>query len=506
MPHGERAIVAIATTLALAISASCAAQTVSAAKVAAAPARLTSLEQLQRDLNTIFTDKTAQWSVQVGSLKSGDSLFSLNPYRLQVPASNQKLLTSAVAAEKLGWGFTYTTRVYSTGQLADGVLDGDLIVTSDGDPTINPRHPARWVVLDEWAKQLAAKGIHIVAGQLVGDDSAFAEPGWAPGWSWDDIAYGYGAPVGALQYNENQVELMILPASQAGGRAIISMSPPASGLTIDHALTTGAAGSETRIAIERIPGSNILSVRGQIAADSPAVTETVGVQNPTLMYVNAFREALARHGIFVGGGTTDVDDLRLAPDYAKATLLIEDRAPPLSEIIDVTLKWSRNLYAETMLRTLARPERPATAETGLKVLRETLRSWGVGAEYYLARDGSGLSRYDYLTPNALTVMLSYVWANPDHADLFRSTLPVAGVSGSLEARMKGTPAADHVWAKTGSMSQVRSLSGYIMTTDQEPLVFAIIVNGFRAPPREVDATVDRALVRLVEFKRGVPTP
>ena len=181
MAPGERAIVAVATTLALAISSSCAAQTVAAAQAAAAPAGPTSLQQLQRELGSIFTDQTAQWSVQVNSLKAGDSIFSLNPFRLQVPASNQKLLTSAVAAEKLGWGFTYTNRVYSTGQLADGVLDGDLIVTSDGDPTINPRHPARWVVLDEWARQLAARGIHIVAGQLVGDDSAFAQPGWAPG-------------------------------------------------------------------------------------------------------------------------------------------------------------------------------------------------------------------------------------------------------------------------------------------------------------------------------------
>jgi serine-type D-Ala-D-Ala carboxypeptidase/endopeptidase (penicillin-binding protein 4) len=506
MPLGERAIVAVATTLALAISSACAAQTAKPPKTVAPRARPAPLAQLQRDLDTIFTDQTAQWSVAVSSLKTGVSMFSLNPLRLQVPASNQKLVTSAVAAEKLGWGFTYTTKVYSTGPLADGVLDGDLIVTSDGDPTINPRHPVRWAVLDEWARQLAARGIHIVAGQLVGDDNAFAEPGWAPGWSWDDIVEGYGAPVSALQYNENQVELMILAASQPGGRAVISMSPPASGLTIDHGVTTGPAGGETTITIERIPGSTIVSVRGQIAADSPAVNEKVGVQNPTLMYLNAFREALARHGIFVGGGTSDIDDLRLAPDYAKATLLIEDHSPPLAEIIDVTLKWSRNLYAETLLRTLAGPQAEATTDAGLKVVRETLAEWGISPESYVARDGSGLSRYDYISANALTTLLVHVWKDTRLAGTFQTTLPVAGTSGTLEARMKGTPAADHVWAKTGSMSQVRSISGYLMTTDREPLVFAIIVNGFRTPAREVDATVDRALVKLVEFKRGVPTP
>ncbi len=506
MPLGERTIVAVATTLALALSSACAAQTVTPPKVAATTARSAPpLEQLRRDLSALFSDNAvdhAQWSVQVSSLKAGDALYSLNAMRLQVPASNQKLVTAAVAAEKLGWGFTYTNKVYATGPIDDdGILQGDLVVTSDGDPTINPRHPARWAVLDEWARQLAARKIHIIAGELVGDDNAFAEPGWGLGWSWDDIALGYGAPVGGLQYNENQVELMILPGSAAGARAVISMSPPANGLTIDHGLTTGPAGSETKIAIERIPGSNLLSVRGQIAADSAAVNETAGVPNPTLMYVNAFREALARHGIFVGGGTIDIDDLRLAPDYSKATLLIEDRSPPLSEIIDVTLKWSRNEYAETLLRTLARPEPQATAEAGLKVVKDTLAGWGISPESYIARDGSGLSRYDYISTETLSALLVHLWKDPRHAEIFRSTLPVAGVSGSLESRMKNTPANDHVWAKTGSMSQVRSLSGYIMTLDKEPLAFSIIVNGFRIPSREVDAVVDKALVKLVEFKR-----
>jgi serine-type D-Ala-D-Ala carboxypeptidase/endopeptidase (penicillin-binding protein 4) len=504
MRPGKRAIVAAATTIALAISSSCAAQTVKPPKVAAPARQTASVELLQRDLSAIFTDKAidhAQWSLQVNSLKTGESLYRLNANRLQVPASNQKLVTSAVAAEKLGWNFTYTNKVYTTGLVNDGVLDGDIIVISDGDPTINPRHPVRWAVLDEWARQLAAKGIHIVSGQLIGDDSAFAEPGWGLGWAWDDIAYGFGAPVGALQYNENQVELMILPGSEAGGRAVISLSPPASGLTIDHGLITGPAGSENKIAIERIPGASLVSVRGQIAAGSAAVNETVGVQNPTLMYVNAFREALARHGIFVGGGTTDVDDLRLQPDYTKATLQIEDHSPPLSEIIDVTLKWSRNEYAETLLRSLARPETPATAEAGLKVLGETLSAWGIAPESYIARDGSGLSRYDYISAEALTALLTHVWKDPKLSEVFRSTLPVAGVSGSLASRMKDTPASDRVWAKTGSMSQVRSLSGYIMTLEKEPLVFSLIVNGFRIPTREVDAVVEKALVRLVEFKR-----
>ena len=462
-----------------------------------------SIEQLRRDLQAIFGTPAvdhAQWSVIVKSLRSGDTLYSINSNRLQVPASNQKLITSAVAAERLGWDYRYTTRIYATAPMsADGTIDGDLVVQSNGDPTINPRHPERWVVLDEWGKQLAARGVHLIAGQLIGDDNAFVEPGWAPGWSWDDIALGYGAPVSALQYNENQVELLIGPGQEAGGRAIISTSPAGSGLTIDHGVTTASAGTETKVTLERIPGSKILSVRGQVAIGTAALSEDVAAPNPTQMYVNALREALARNGIFVGGLAVDIDDLRLAPDLSKATLLLEDRSPPLSEIVDVTLKWSRNIYAETMLVSMAPPGRPGTTDDGLVALRETLNSWQVPEASYIARDGSGLSRYDYVSADALLALLTHVWSEPKLAETFKSALPVAGLSGSLANRMKDTPAQGRIFAKTGSMSQVRSLSGYAMTLADEPLVFSIVVNGFHVPTKDIDAIIDSALVRLVAF-------
>ncbi len=460
-------------------------------------------EQLRRDLRAIFAEKTVDhglWSISVQSLKWGETLYSYNSFRLQVPASNQKLLTAVVAAERLGWDYRYTTRVFATGPISgDGTLDGDLVVVSNGDPTINPRHPQRWAAFDDWAKQLAAKGVRLVGGQLIGDDNAFAEPGWGLGWAWDDIAHGYGAPVGALQYNENQVELLIGPGLEAGARAVISVSPPGSGLTIDHAVVTAAAGAESGVTLERIPGSPILKVRGQVAAGAAPISTFAAVPNPTLLYLNALREALARHGIFVGGHSLDIDDLRTPPDMSKATQLIEDRSAPLSEIIDVTLKWSRNLHAETLLRSIAPPGEPATAEGGLKNLAETLRKMGISPEFYLARDGSGLSRYDYLTADALIWLLTYTWLDPGLGETFRAALPVSGVTGNIAQRLKNTPAHGRVWAKTGSMSQVRSLSGFIVTAEGEPLVFAFMVSGFRVPSREIDAAMDKALLRLVEF-------
>ena len=462
------------------------------------------LQQLQRELQSIFGSPAvdhAFWGVSIRSLKTGEVLYAHNASRLQTPASSQKVITSAVAAERLGWDYRYSTRIYAAGPLSDGDLNGDLVVVSNGDPTINPRHPDRWGTFDGWAKQLYEKGVRRVGGQLIGDDNAFAEPGWGFGWAWDDLALGYGAPVGALQYHENQVELLIGPGQSAGDRAIIGVSPPGSGIILNHAVTTVAEGQPTRISLARAPGSNLLTVSGQIAAGAAAVTEYAAAPNPTILYLNALREALARNGIFVGGNALDIDEARIKPDYASATLLLEDRSPAIGEIIDVCMKWSRNEYAETLLYSLAPPGQEATAALALTSLTETLTQWGVAPELYVARDGSGLSRNDYLTPDALVQVLTRMWQDPRHRDAFQATLPQAAVSGSLTNRMRDTAAARRVWAKTGSMSNVRSLAGYVMTLDNEPLVFAFMSTGFRVPMSQIDAAMDQALVRLVEYGR-----
>jgi D-alanyl-D-alanine carboxypeptidase/D-alanyl-D-alanine-endopeptidase (penicillin-binding protein 4) len=478
---------------------------VAPAVAVAAPA-ISAEEALANDLRGWFDDPAfdhAIWAVSIRSLQSGDTLYTLNPKRRMVPASNQKLLTALAAAERLGWDFRFTTRVLATGAVdAEGALKGDLIVVGSGDPTVNPRHPERWAALDDWAGQIAARGVKIVAGDLIGDDNAFAEPGWGSGWSWEDLVEGYGAPVGALQYHENQIELTVIPGSEAGARAIISTSPPGSGLLIDHGVTTAAADEPTRIALDRVPGLTILGVRGQIALGAKPRVVHAAVENPTQLFLSAFREALARRSIFVSGAAVDIDARRSKPDLSRAETWVTDESPPLSEMVDVLLKWSRNGYGETLLWALSPPGEPASEAAGLKSLEETLTALGVAPELYGARDGSGLSRYDTVTADALTTLLTIAWNEPRHAERLRSTLPVAGVSGSLETRTKGTAAEGRAWAKTGSMFNIRTMSGYVLTADEEPLVFSMLANNYRVPSVEIDALMDKALVRLAEFRRS----
>jgi len=243
-----------------------------------------------------------------------------------------------------------------------------------------------------------------------------------------------------------------------------------------------------------------VTVRGQIAP-SEKTTQTVAVANPTQQYVNALRAALELRGIVIDGPTLDIDELTTPPSLANAALLIDDRSAPLMEIVAVTLKFSRDIYAETLLRSLAPAESARTTEAGLQVLRETLLSWGIPNEGYLARDGSGLSRYDWISADTIAQLLMHVAKDPKLADRFRQTLAVPGEPGTLQNRMVDTPLQNRVRAKTGSMSQVRSMSGYLTTAAGEPLVFSIIVNGFRLPGRDIDAVMDHALARLVEFRR-----
>ena len=169
--------------------------------------------------------------------------------------------------------------------------------------------------------------------------------------------------------------------------------------------------------------------------------------------------------------------------------------------MDPLQKWSRNGYAETLLWTLSPPGGPASEAGGLTVLRETLTGLSVDPALYRAFDGSGLSRYDMVSPEALVQLLTTVWNDPALVGPYRSALPVAGVAGSLANQMKGTPAEARVWAKTGSMFNIRALSGYVLTADDEPLAFSFLANNYTLPSAQIEALYDKALERLAAFRR-----
>ena len=458
------------------------------------------LPALVRDLDGLLDAQLLEhgsWGVLVKSLKTDEALYSRNAKRLMIPASNMKIVTLAAAADRLGWNYSYETRVFAAGPIDGGVLQGDLIVVGSGDPSIGESPD----VFATWADQIRTRGIRIIAGRVIGDDNDFEDQGLGFGWSWDDVPDDYSAGVSALQYNENAVRITIMPGPGVGDWAGVAVSPTTSGLTIESAVTTSKAGASPNIAADRLPGSARLRLSGTLAVGAAPVARDVSVDNPTQFFVNALRKALIDRGVDVRGPAVDIDEIRDAPARPSGAPLITHRSAPLSTLAIRLMKASQNLYAETFLKTLAAGSEPATAVRGRSIAEDTLRAWGVGADGLILRDGSGLSRYDYVTADALVTILAHIDRQASLKGPFEASLPIAGRDGSLSNRMKGTAAEGNARAKTGSMSQVRGLSGFVSTADGEPLVFSILANNFETPPDTINRTADAIVVRLAEFKR-----
>jgi D-alanyl-D-alanine carboxypeptidase/D-alanyl-D-alanine-endopeptidase (penicillin-binding protein 4) len=198
-----------------------------------------------------------------------------------------------------------------------------------------------------------------------------------------------------------------------------------------------------------------------------------------------------------------VDSLPAPPDLTSAETLVSYTSPPLAEIGKVLLKVSQNLYADTLLKAMGRPAvgGPATARDGRKAVQDVLQGWGIAPDRYIQADGSGLSRYNYLNADVLVAVLTRMFRDERHRVPFTDALPVAGVDGTLAGRMKGTKAQGNARAKTGSIANTRSLSGFVTSADGEPLVFSMIAGNFNAPAADAVAIIDRAVVRLAEFRR-----
>jgi D-alanyl-D-alanine carboxypeptidase/D-alanyl-D-alanine-endopeptidase (penicillin-binding protein 4) len=461
-------------------------------------------DALQRDLTAIFGEPAfnhSMWAVLVESTVSGQPLFELNPSKLMMPASNMKLLTLSAAAEMFGWDHTFETRLVSSAPLEGGTLGGDLVAIGGGDPSIGERGEPRGV-LQSWAQQLWDIGVRAIDGRIIGDDDQFDDEGLVPGWSWDDIAYGFAAPSGALEYNEDSVDLVILAGATAGDPVSVGVRPGGSGLTIENDLVTSAESEGASLVLSRLPGSNDLRVAGGVPARTPEFVRTASVDNPTQFFVNALRAALVARGIRVSGDAVDIDAIAPRPDSSAARLLLSHRSPPLAQLAVTMMKFSQNVYAESLLKALAAREGIGTTDLGRRMVREILRTWGVYAESFVMADGSGLSRYNYVSAEALVRILQHLHEDPAHAEAFLPTLPIAGQDGTLSRRLQGTAGENNVRAKTGTLANVRALSGYVTTKDGEPLVFSIIANNFNVPAATIDEAADRALVRLATFTRN----
>jgi len=470
-------------------------------KIVPPPPTAPRVNELQRNINTILAAPAlarGTWGVLVKSLSNDETLFALNAHKLMMPASTQKVVTLAVAADQLGWDYAYTTTVLTTGPVDNGVLKGDLVVVGSGDPTFDDWDGFASARFAEWAGALKGLGIHTIDGRVIGDDNAFDDEGLGAGWAWDDLAASFATGVGALQFNQNTAQLVITP-SAAGQAAHVQVTPEAAHLSVLNRTTTGGGAP---LSVRPIPHSSTIEVDGAIAGSAGRVLRNVSVPNATLYFANAVRDGLIRSGIEVVGPAVDIDDLDAPLDRTAASTDAEMVSKRLTDIGTTMMKMSQNLYAETLLKTVGvQTSGVGSTAAGRAVVDSTLASWGVAPGEALEVDGSGLSRYNLVTADALAIVLRHVYQDERLRDPFITTLPRAGVDGTLGDRMKGTAAADNVRAKTGSFSNARSVAGYLRTADGEPLEVVIMANNYGASPRVIDDATDAILVALAKFSR-----
>jgi D-alanyl-D-alanine carboxypeptidase/D-alanyl-D-alanine-endopeptidase (penicillin-binding protein 4) len=379
------------------------------------------------------------------------------------------------------------------------VLEGDLIVRGSGDPSINARDGRAAKTFDDWAAALKAAGITRIDGNVVGDDNAFDDETLGAGWAWDYLQYGYAAPIGALEYNEDTAELVVKPGAAAGDPVFLELTPGA-GLQVVNRAATGPTGAANTIDYRLHPHERVLEVTGSLALDAKTLSEGVAVVNPTMFFAQGLRDALVAHEIDVTGVAEDADDVLTTPSRDSRRVLVATQSPPLRDIAVVMMKVSQNLYAETLLKAVgAASGGLGTTEGGRTVARAMFASWGIPPETYVQLDGSGLSRYDYVTADMLVTILERLYRDPKHHDAFVATLPVAGRDGTLRSRLKNTRAEGNATAKTGSIANVRTLSGYVKARNGERLAFSILANNFTIPAAVVNWIADLAVEILSNY-------
>jgi D-alanyl-D-alanine carboxypeptidase/D-alanyl-D-alanine-endopeptidase (penicillin-binding protein 4) len=439
----------------------------------------------------------AHWGILIVDPERGDTLYARNAGKLFMPASNMKLLTTATALTQLGPEYSYRTSFAARGPVAGGTLAGDLLVVGRGDPSVSDHmmHDAM-APLHLIADSLAARGIHHISGHVIAAGDAFPGEVLGYGWSYDDFEDSYSAPIDELLFNEGFSELHVHGGARTGDPVTVDVRPARDVPRVRVLATTVAPGDTATLRANRLRArKDSISwdaiLEGAIAAGDTAVVELTH-HDPDAAYVAAFRVALADRGISVDDQPTDT--------LARVDTIVTLTSPPLGEILKALLKPSQNQLAEMVFRTLALTATGAgRADSAAAVVRRQIATWGVPPDEAVVRDGSGLSRYDFVTPRTLVRVLDAMLKSPTFQPYY-DALPVAGVDGTLRNRMKGTPAEGNVHAKTGSFTAARSLSGYVTTADHHMLLFSFLCNDFTVPIRSVERVQDAIAARLAGMR------
>ena len=447
-----------------------------------------------------------EWGLLVVDAATGETLYEKNADRYFTPASNMKLLTTALALDKLGPDFRFHTTVETHGAIAQGVLSGDLILVGRGDPNLSNRKfpfevkeefdgpPEK--VLIELADQVVAHGVKEVSGDIVGDDSYFPRDGYPDGWEIDDMVWEYGAAISAIVLDDNTVMLTLTPGEKAGDRTVGVVEPATPDFAVRNGVTTSDKADKADLTLVREPGSTMAVLSGTLPAKSAPRKLLLAVQEPAQHAASTLARLLAERGVKFWGTVRANHE----PDPAEAsrTVLAEHVSLPLGDTLKLVNKISQNLHTEVLLRTAARQQgRWAKSDDLLKFPEEFYVRVGIALGDVVQEDGSGMSRHDLVTPRALVALLLYA-QKQSWFPVYFGSLPVAGIDGTLTDRMKKAGMMGSIHAKTGSVEHVQTLSGYADTPGGRRLIFSFLSNNQNVKEHEVHGALDGLCMAMLE--------
>ncbi|HEY3836843.1 MAG TPA: D-alanyl-D-alanine carboxypeptidase/D-alanyl-D-alanine-endopeptidase [Bryobacteraceae bacterium] len=465
---------------------------------------------LETQINEILAGpiaKTAFWGIEIRDLKADKILYSLNPDHFFVPASNTKLFTTALALSRLGPAYQFHTRVLMAGP--------DLVLVGAGDPNLSGRtlpyepnlpDPAPLAAINQLADEIVARGIRQIPGSIIGDDTAFVYEPYPPGWGLTDTYDDDGPPISAICVDDNVAKLEVAPGPADGALAEMQWQLPFELFRVDNALITDSE-EPREIRYQRLPGSREIRVWGSIPPEREVDPIALAVDDPAQFAARALKTALIARGVQVNGPAIARHQLPGAPTlptYGDAslpsTLVTERVSVPLFDAIRLVDKISQNLHAEILLRDVAlQVTGKGTRQAGLDALQSFLQDAEITPDDYHFSDGSGLSRYNIVTPHAIALLLRHM-ANTPLRDQWMALLPIGGVDGSLRLRFHALRLHGEIHAKTGSLTHVSALSGYALRDDGSTVAFSILVNNYGSPTSGIREVIDDIAAAVLNEK------
>jgi D-alanyl-D-alanine carboxypeptidase/D-alanyl-D-alanine-endopeptidase (penicillin-binding protein 4) len=450
--------------------------------------------QLRSRIDSLFAGSffdTTQIAIDVYDISGNKKLYGKNEKLLLRPASNMKILTTSAALVYLGKDYNFTTSLCYSGEIKNGILFGDLYVVGGCDPGFSIED------LDSLASVIKLNGIREIRGNLIGDINMMDTLYWGKGWMWDDDC-AYLTP---LDINANSVGIVVKPGI-IGQPADIQLVPQSDFIQLNNYSVTVSADSPDTYILNKdwLHHQNILTIRGNVRAksiaDSLQDTLYAKVYEPQLYFLTLFQNKLMIRGISI----SEKKYFAKAPSYSKNIFRFKR---PLYDMISYINKESYNLGAEMSLRVLAAKYfgMPATSENGIKMIDSLIALTGLNPLGYRLVDGSGISHYNLVSAQLLLEVLKYIYyQKPDLYKVLYESFPVAGIDGTLRNRMKGTSAQNNVHAKTGTLSGVSSISGYLTADNGHLICFSIILQNFNSTTKTAKDYEDKICNILAKYK------